>query len=105
MKLADLVGKSWIVQNVGRDNDYLVFINVTGIKLFESSYDGTAGYILADSIYRIKESEFLCSSIEKVNNNDSYPMNVDVYEFTEVSYQAALTFIRNKARTLFPEIF
>lgn len=105
MKLADLVGKSWLIKE--ERGKTTILINVTGVDVFKSSYDGVAGEIRAEAIYKTKTSEWVGDSIEKVNND--YPINIDVVSKTcfveEVPYQTALAFVRSTARGMFPELF
>ena len=104
MKLADLVGKSWLIKE--ERGKTTILINVTGVDLFKSSYDGVAGEVRAEAIYKTKTSEWTSDSVERLNND--LPMNIDVIPktcFVEVPYQTALSFVRTTVRGMFPDLF
>ena len=104
MKLADLVGKSWIIKD---NNETVVLIGVNGVDVFKSSYDGVAGEIRADAVYKIKQSEWVENAISKVKGN--YPMNIKVIEeyssIEEAPYTKAVGYVRDMARVVLPDLF
>ena len=96
MELKDLVGKSWIIDGS------TVLINVTGVDVFKSSYDGVAGEVHADGIYKIKKSTWLDNSIAK--RNGSFTLNTKVCQFKEVSYMQAVGFVKTSIYEIFNDI-
>ena len=105
MKLSDLLGKSWVIKEPYQ-NQFTVIINVTGIDLFKYSRNGTAGEIVAEAVYKIKQSKWLKDSVERINGE--YPINVEatesVSEIEELSYDQAIKLVRETIRSMFPEM-
>lgn len=102
MKLAELVGKSWVVRN--DENNFTIFVNVRGVDLFTASYDGKAGYVHAEAIYEIEKKKFMGNIMVKIDG-DNYPTHVGVGDFEEKSYNDVMAVLRDNAREMFPELF
>ena len=85
-------------------NAFTVFINVKSVETFPSSYDGTAGNIHADAIYKIKKSDFLYNSVNRVCGG-SFPVNTNIYDFEELTKEHAIRLVRETVEEIFPDIF
>ena len=93
LQIKDLVGKSWIV------DDKTVLINVNGVEVFQASYNGTAGYVMADGIFEINYSKWTKDSISKINGK--LPMNVEVCNIKELSTMEAVGIVKNAIHEIF----
>lgn len=96
LQIKDLVGKSWIV------DDETVLINVNGVEVFQTSHNGTAGYVMADGIFEIKCSKWTKDSISKINGK--LPMNIEVCNIKELSTMKAVGVVKNAIHEIFNNI-